>query len=329
MGIKSFSKAFEYQATLTYKDLAGQTLAIDAMYQLHRYAHPFKTSNHSVLTAPDGKSTNHINGVLALILKLQKYKIKQCWVFDNAKGHDSIKDMEIEQRRARSLIAKKKLENIDELFSDTDDESKQIANKHEKNKYERASFSLESYMVIDLKYILQCFDISWIEAPEGYEAEQIAAHMTCFAIDGIIANAVLTPDPDCLLFGAKVMIKNETSSSKLLKYELASILSNSKITIDELIIIGTILGCDFAKKTPKIGPKTILQKFRTVKLTAEQITATKYFAKPIHGTELIRWSCTCESFKNNEKIKQLLEWMVNVKGFSRDRTTNRFDKILA
>ena len=323
MGIKSFSKTFEYQCTLTYKDLSGETLAIDAMYQLHRFAHPFKTTNQSILTAPDGKSTNHINGILALIFNLYKSKVKQYWIFDNAGGHDSIKDIEVEQRRARTVAAKQKLQNLDELFSDSDEEVKQSINK-----YERAAFTLETYMVTDLKFILDCFDVPWIESPEGYEAEQIAARMTQVAVDGVLADGVMTPDPDCLLFGAKAMIKNDTASRKLQKYNLDELLQSSEITLDDLIKIGVVLGCDFAKKTPGIGPKTVLKKFKTIKLTADQSAAIAYFAKPVPNTNLT-WSHRGTPFSDEKKIKLLSDWMVNVKGFNRDRTSSRFDKGLA
>jgi hypothetical protein len=40
-----------------------------------------------------------------------------------------------------------------------------------------------------------------------------------------------------------------------------------------LIKIGLILGTDFAPKTPRIGPKTVLNKFRKTELSDEQTKA--------------------------------------------------------
>ena len=170
MGIQNFSKTFESQGELKYKDLANKCIAVDAMYQLHRMAHPFRTTKSAVLTAPDGTSTNHINGLLALILNLKKAGARQVWIFDHPNGgHDSLKDIEVERRRSCRVTAKQKLQDIlnqPAIFSDSDDEKSAVADVNNetdittkvdlrkvaeinRNKYERASFSLEIYMITD------------------------------------------------------------------------------------------------------------------------------------------------------------------------------------
>jgi 5'-3' exonuclease len=331
MGIKDFSKVFQYQNEIKYKDLKNKTVAVDAMYQLHRTAHPFKTISTAVLTAPDGTSTNHINGLLALIFNLKKANAKQIWIFDNpGENHNSLKIIENERRRSCKQVAQKKLELLDEpkLFSDDDSEitpTDTISLKLIANKYQRASFSLETYMIIDLKYILDCFNISWIEAPIGYEAEQLAAYITINELNGVKADAVLTPDPDCLLFGAKCMIKND--KQKLYKYELSTLLKDANINQNDLVKIGIILGCDFAEKTSGIGPKSVIKKFNNVELTDKQKSAYEYFKKPICPNSLkqLKWNSFDNiPFTNQEKINELFEWIIQIKGFNRSRTETRF-----
>ena len=39
MGIKNFSKVFNHNGEVKYKDMRNKVVAVDAMYQLHRTAH--------------------------------------------------------------------------------------------------------------------------------------------------------------------------------------------------------------------------------------------------------------------------------------------------
>lgn len=311
MGIQNFGKVFKHQGEIKYKDLKGKTMAIDAMYQLHRMAHPFKSTATSKLTAPDGTSTNHINGLLALILNLHKYKSNQVWIFDNPE-ENPIKANENKKRQVQKEIAAIKLGNV-------------LNNTEDANKYERAAFKLERYMIHDLKYILNCFDIPWIEAPSKYEAEHIAAYLTNAPIDGIKVDGVISTDPDCLLFGARLMIKNH--KGKLYRYNLKMVLSDAGVNQSGLIKIGVALGCDFADKTPGIGPISVLKKIDSIELTDEQKLAAKYFETPLDEATItsIHWNNhKIKPFKNTNKINELLEWIVNIKGFDRDRIIKRF-----
>ena len=341
MGIQNFTKLFPAQGELKYKDLRGKWVAVDAMYQLHRMAHPFKTANgtNAILTAPDGSMTNHINGLLALILNMHKNAINQVWIFDNpGAGHDSLKDIEVERRKScRSSAKQKLLDLIDqpELFSEEEkvDPEYTIA----RGKYERAAFSLDIYMINDLKYILECLGVAWIEAPPGFEAEQLAAHMTNHEVHGIIADAVLTQDPDCLLFGARQMIKND--KQKLFKFDLDTIHSTivaSKGTAtqatskgsaaDDLIWIGIALGCDFAEKVPGVGPKTVIKKLSAIKWSDRQHAAFKYFKTPICSTALaaVVVHKSESPFSGKERAVELFRWLTDTKGFNAAKMESRF-----
>jgi flap endonuclease-1 len=344
MGIKGFTKAFEHQGEIKLKDLKGKVIAVDAMYQLYRTAHPFNTTAQSILTAPDGTSTNHINGLIALIFNLKNAGIQQYWIFDNpAENHNGLKAIEQERRRSCKAAAKQKLAVLDQnplaeekLFSDEDDNvddikklettaSAKLQAAIERNKYVRASFSLDIYMIEDLKYMLLCFGVPWIEAPAGYEAEQVAAYLTHSQIDGRHVDYVLTTDIDTLLFGARKMLKQD--KQKYYKYELADIHEQYQISQKQLITAGVMLGCDFAKKTPGAGPKTVLKKLNAgTRLTDEQLTAIDYFTKPICAQVLstLKWNAEEVPFMNAAKIRELIEWITEVKGFNHARILSRF-----
>ena len=333
MGIKGFTKVFGHQGELKYKDFKGMTVAIDAMYQLYRTAHPFNTAGQSNLLAPDGSITNHLNGLIALIFNLKKVGATQLWIFDNpTENHNSLKSIEQERRKSCKNIAAAKLKKIkdDDLFSDSEDDTNPMASHNDSNakqinKYERAAFTLDIYMIEDLKYILHCLGVAWIEAPAGYEAEQLASYLTNKDIDNQRANIVLTTDIDCLLFGAKEMAKQD--KQKFYKYTLQNILDEHKINQDDLIKTGIALGCDFADKTPKVGVKTVLKRLPNIELTAEQFKAFNYFKTPICSDSInkLKWNIgDVDPFADSKKNIELFEWLTQAKGFNTTKMASRF-----
>lgn len=346
MGIKDFTKVFEPQEEIKFKDLKGKWVAVDALYEIHRGSRPFRTKTGSTnLMGKDGRVTNHINTLLfGLIFKLQEAGVYQCWVFDHPlDGHNPLKQIEVERRKVCQQKATEKLEACkkreltkkQQVISDSDNsDDETLQNKSsdaeiklEIAKYERGAFTLESYFIEDLKFILDCLDVPWIEAPLGFEAEQLAAQLTRVEIDEIRASAVITPDPDTLLFGAKTMIKR--SKGKLYKYVLKDLLEENELDQNSLITIGVILGCDFAKKTKGVGAKTVLKKYEDVELTDCQEKAVGYFKKKIPKSELenLEWNQDGDPFEDKKKIKILFDWVVNIKGFSKLSTEKKFAKL--
>lgn len=128
------------------------------------------------------------------------------------------------------------------------------------SKQEKIAFTMQDFYRTDLVFMLDMLEIPWVECPAGYEAEQVCAMATYDeSIFGIKMDYVFTPDVDALLFGAKKLIKRDTRKKKLFEYDLDNLLEQNEITQQDLIKIGLILGTDFADKTPKIGPKSVLK----------------------------------------------------------------------
>lgn len=339
MGIKDFTKVFTPQKEINFKDLKSKWVAIDSMYEIHRASRPFRTKTGSTnLIALDGKITNHINTLLfSLIFKLQDADVNQCWVFDHSlEGHNPNKQIEIEKRKICQEKATEKLEACkkrelakkQQVISDSEDSEEDNKIKLEIAKYERGAFKLEGYFIEDLKFILDCLDIPWMEAPKKFEAEQLAAQLTRTTIDGIKIDFVISPDSDTLLFNAKSMIKRG-NKGKLNKYVLKDLLEEHKLDQDSLIKIGVILGCDFAKKTKGVGAKTVLKKYKNIDLEEDQEQAIEFFKKIIPKKELdkLEWNQEGKPFKNKKKIKMLFDWIVNIKGFSKSSTEKKFAKL--
>ena len=181
-------------------------------------------------------------------------------------------------------------------------------------------------------------DIQWLECPAGFDAEQIAAIATntpIFKEDQIDKkmDCVLTPDADCLLFGAKQLIKRDIRKKKLFKYNLSDLLKNYELTQSNLIKVGIILGTDFSPKTPRIGPKTVLKKYNDIELSKEQQDAfDKNFMREITNDEIksIKTSINNadkKSFSDKKKYEDLLTWLELVKNFNRARIEKQFAKL--
>jgi hypothetical protein len=361
MGVKSFTQVFEAYSEFNYKDFKGKNVVIDASVEIYRSALGMKLSE--TLTDAFGNPTAHINIILlGVILKLKANGANQYWIFDynsandnKEEFHNPLKQLELQKRKAKRTEANAKLIELkknlkktkeQELFSDDDEESEKdekddtdkitkkiSALKVQDNidKQEKVAFVMKRFYTDDIIFILNMLDIPWIECPPGYDAEQIAAFATNTKdIFGVKMNYVLTPDADTLLFGAKKLIKRDIRKKKLFEYDLNDILTKHDLSLDDLIKIGLILGTDFAKKSPGIGPKTVLKKYKTIILANDQIEAmNNNFKKVLTKSELnniVVNNGNTISFTDGAKYKLLLDWLQLVKNYNRARIVKQFVK---
>jgi len=288
MGVKKFNKIFKPDREIVFTDLRNQAVAIDAMIEIYRSL--LGISQQNMLIDSKGKPTIHLSVISALVLNLFKAGVNQIWVFDfdirkstREKKGNIHKQGELDIRKEKRKKAQKEIEKINtELETHFENElnkaieEEKIDNEIKKklcklDSLKKRTFIVRPWMIEDIKFLLNKFDIPWIEAPEGYEAEHLAACLT----KKKIVNAVLTPDADALLFGAKKIIKRDTSrgakrKKKYYMYSLDNLLKKHKINQMDLIKIGICLGTDFNPKGIKgIGEKTVLKKFKQVDILLE------------------------------------------------------------
>jgi 5'-3' exonuclease len=312
MGIKDFTKVFQSNGEIKWSKLRGKTIAIDASIEIFKAC--LGMSSIHTLTDKDGKATTHINVMIYNIVKYINAGINQIWVFDNG-SCAPLKVDEVNRRRERREKIRAELERKrqeDEFYSDEED------------KLEKQCFSINSEIIGDIKFILDCLNVQWCEAPQGYEAECVCAMMT--HDEKINAYAVISNDPDTLMFGAKRLIRKSRKDKKNYMFGLKRLLATHHLTLDEFQKIGVILGCDFCKKTPRIGPKTIMNKFRQVELTGEQRNAIGYFNNCPNVGEIILYNDGGEV--NRQMVAELVKWLVDDKGFSSMRMNKLFSKFL-
>lgn len=365
MGVSKFTKVFENSGEFKDKDFKGKNIVIDASVEIYRASLGMKASE--TLTDASGNPTAHINVILlGVILKLKAAGANQYWIFDHNQPrkdgeafHNPMKELELQKRRQKRKIANGKLDSLktkldsltlakdkalakDELFSDDDsDPNDEITCKKDAeiniadinkdiDKQKKVAFTLEKFYIEDVLFMLNMLDIPWMECPPGFESEQIAAFTTYNRnILGKKMDFVLTPDVDCLLFGATKMIKRDTRKKKFFRYDLDELRTNYEISQDDLIKIALILGTDFAEKTPRIGEKTVLKKYKDVVLSDTQQCAFEIFKRSITNAEvddIVINNSIDDSFKDEEKFKQLLDWIELVKSFNRSRIVKLFHK---
>ena len=109
-------------------------------------------------------------------------------------------------------------------------------------------------------------------------------------------------------------------------YELGDILLENNINQGDLQKIGIILGSDHSPKTPGIGPKTVLRKFRNIELTDEQKRALEVFKKPIDISDIKFNNYDDSETQDSAKINKLLDWL-ETKNFSRMRIKTQILKV--
>jgi hypothetical protein len=198
------------------------------------------------------------------------------------------------------------------------------------DKHEKRAFRLKRFYIDDVIVMLNMLDIPWLMCPPGFEAEQICAMATrTDKIAGVKMDYVLTPDADAIAFGASAIIKRDIRNKKFFEYRTQELLDEYNLSQDDIIKISLILGCDYAKKTPRVGIKTVLSKYQIVELTPEQKDAECIFKRVMTDEEIktidvINAGET--SFTSAEKYVELLDWLQLSKCYDRHRIDTQFKK---
>jgi 5'-3' exonuclease len=217
----------------------------------------------------------------------------------------------------------------------------------QKNKLEKQAFRISDKIINSAKLILNILKITWVEAPEGYEGECLAARLT--HDDVKLADAVFSSDTDVILFKATNFIRvvgGNKSKSKLRAnqyplYQHKSILKEEKITHEEFVKMAIIMGCDFFKEEAdkkkrlffRIGPKTALKKIRNGSLDEQfknprVVTAMKHcnMVCPYDTSQFVNY--TDDSF-STAAINKMIKWLYQEQNFDKPKLVKRFAKMNA
>lgn len=257
MGIKGLMKFLQEASPKAVREVdgpqafTGRLLAIDASMCLYQFLIMIReghSGSYQNLTNDDGQVTSHIIGMLTRTLKLMENGIKPVYVFDG-KPPD-IKLGELAARRAKREEAQKELEK-----------AKEAGDAENVLKSTKMTVKVTKEQNEQTKRLLTLMGVPIVNAPSEAEA-------TCAALcrDGKVY-AAATEDADCLTFGTKLLIRNlmaaESQKKTILEVNLARILEQIGITMDQFIDFCILCGCDYCDTIKGVGPSTAIKLIMT------------------------------------------------------------------
>lgn len=336
MGIKDFTKTFasgNVGSDFTFKKIKGKRIAVDAYVSVYQ---AFSTKHR--LTNGDGESTQHIKTILNNACRAIENGITEIWCIDS-RAPPAEKEAKLEERKiAREALAadvereRKELEALElsakgltpeQLEMLGVDHTKVIEEKKariitlENRSLKKGTFN--KYME-DLIRILTGLGVAYCTAPAGIEAEQLGAKL---AIQGLV-DGVMTTDTDAIVFGAPWILKKNIGgkSGTYTMWDRAKILVDYELTNEQFVTACIALGSDYAGKTPKVGPATVIKKVKAgLELTdSQRVAHGKFMIMPEFTPVIVRPTRTAES------VAALKKWLVEENGFGLEGVNKLFAK---
>ena len=234
--------------------LRGKTLAVDGNNELHQFVALIRKPDGTPLTDRNGNVTSHLAGLMFRSTKLiHDYDLRLTFVFDGKPPQ--MKEAEVTRRRELKEKAVKEWQ-------------KALAAKDYAKAFSKAvtTGKLTQSMIDDAKRLLSLLGIPFVQAPSEGEAQ--AAYIA--SKKDVWASA--SRDYDSLLFGTPRLLRFLTISgteflpskgvSRQIKpelIELEEMLTKLRISRDQLVDLGILIGTDFNAGVKGIGPKKALQ----------------------------------------------------------------------
>jgi len=306
-------------------DLSGKKIALDAFNVIYSFlsiirdrftGEPLKDSKNRI--------TSHLSGIFYRTTNLIENNIHTVWVFDGEPPE--FKKKTIEAREEAKEEARKKWKEA-------------VEKGEEAIRYAQAAAQFTDAMVEDSKKLLDCMGIPWIQAPNEGEA------MCAYLCKKNVVFSAGSQDADALLFGSPRLVRNLsiTGRRKLPKkevyieikpeiIELEQALSNLGITQKQLIIIGILVGTDYAQGVKGIGPKTALKLVKEHK-TLEKLLENVEWEDEIDAKEIFNFFLkppVTDKYQINWKEperEKIIEFMVEEHDFARERVEKVIDKL--
>ena len=308
----------EYDAL---EQLVGRTVAIDASLYIYQSLINIRHMG-AQLTDADGNTTSHLSGLFYRSVRLITHNIKPIFVFDG-KPPD-MKSEELQKRKERREEAEAKLTAAIEA-----------GNQEDIDKFSRRTVYLEPTQVLECQKMLTLMGIPWINAPSEAEAECAALAATR------IVDATATEDMDALAFNSPILIRHlstsANSSDKIIEINLAEVLAETGLSRESFIDLCILCGCDYCDHIKGIGYKKsyeLIKKYNNLETIIQNLNSEKY-PLPEHfdfvrARKLFFEHPVTTDFKPSWKLPkkpELLQFMVEEKGFSQSRIENAIEKI--
>lgn len=238
---------------ISFDDLKNKTIVIDFSNAAYQFLSSIRQQDGTLLMDSHHNVTSHLMGIWTRFSNLISRNIKLVIVLDGKMP--KLKSQEQQERESRKVRAEQKLEK-----------AKKAKDIELMQRYSKQTTRLNQQMINESKELMQAMGLPIIQAPAESDA------MGAFMCEKGDVYAVASSDYDSLLFGAPRMITNLTLSQRrrlpsgaIIKIspeliDLKENLQNLKISQDQLIVLGILIGTDYNPKgVPRIGPKTALK----------------------------------------------------------------------
>ena len=195
-------------------------------------------------------------------------------------------------------------------------------------KFAMRSSKLSPEIIESSKKLLTLMGIPYIDAKGEGEAQ------AAYLVQNGDAYAVASQDYDCLLFGAKRVVRNLAVNSNLGNleyYQLNKVLKELNVTREELVDMGILIGTDFCDGLKGVGAKTALKLAHKGQLKEKIAELQKQSS---HDLDEVREIFLNHNVNTDYKIKwekpnkdKIIEFLCYEHGFSEDRVSKASDKL--
>src|SRR3990172_10605997 len=251
MGIKDLSKLIQSEAPgacqiKRLKDFRGQILAVDVSNLMYQFAYN-----------PQAKKPKyHLAGFFQLVHELAQAEVMPLMILDGTP--DQAKSHILIQRQAEK---DRKQTRLDELQATVDSLSRQVSDgssakaliqaQSQVKQIDKQIIEVSQDMWTEVKALFKLLGVPCLEATG--EADILASQLSAKGLIG----GIISEDMDHLVFGAKVLIRdfNNKRSPDLRVYSLETLLTELKLSSDQLIDVGILCGCDYSPKINGIAWK--------------------------------------------------------------------------
>ena len=313
MGVKL--KDIVEPESITFRDLEGRVVSIDAFNTLYQFLSTIRQRDGRPLTDENGNVTSHLSGILYRNSAMIEKDIKPIYIFDG-KAPELKSETQAKRREVR--------DEAEQIYK----EALRQGDTEKARKYAMRSSKLSPEIIESSKKLLTYMGIPYIEA-EG-EGEAQAAYLVANGD----AYAVASQDYDCLLFGAKRVVRNLAVSSNLGNleyYQLDKVLRQLNITREQLVDMGILIGTDFCEGLKGVGAKTALKLAHKGKLEEKIAELQK---ESSHDLNEVRDIFLKHNVNTDYKIKwekpqkdKIIEFLCYEHGFSEERVSKASDRL--
>ena len=301
--------------TITFKDLEGRVVSIDAFNTLYQFLSTIRQRDGRPLTDENGNVTSHLSGILYRNSSMIEKDIKPIYIFDG-KAPELKSETQAKRREIR--------DEAEQIYK----EALKEGDTEKARKFAMRSSKLSPEIIESSKKLLTYMGIPYVEAKGEGEAQ------AAYLVANGDAYAVASQDYDCLLNGAKRVVRNLAVSSNLKSlefYQLDKVLRQLDITREQLVDMGILIGTDFCEGLKGVGAKTALKLARSGKLE-EKIDELQ--SQSTHDLEEVRDIFLKHNVNTDYKIKwekpqpdKIIEFLSYQHGFSEERVAKACDRL--